>query len=145
MAEVSLSEDGRAVERDDIDTAHLLGQHDSAGAVVGSSNSGDSETIPETLEVTSTSVLAKLLVVDNSPSNVADVLDDDIGTESKEDAFGIVNESLSLIIKKVDRFEALGITGNESGSAEKVGVLGHAIGLGKDACVGNSLLFRFVL
>lgn len=65
MAIASLSEDTRTVERDDIDTAHLLGQHDSASTVVGTSNPRNSEAVPKTSKVTSASILTKLLVVDD--------------------------------------------------------------------------------
>ena len=39
----SSDKDGRRVEGDDVDTAHLLTEHDNSGGDRGSSNSGDGE------------------------------------------------------------------------------------------------------
>lgn len=81
MAVTSLSEDTRAVERDDIDTAHLLGQHDSASTIVSTSNSRNSEAVPKTSKVTSASILAKLLVVDDVRVVVITSTDDGVSSK----------------------------------------------------------------
>ncbi|KAI6750394.1 hypothetical protein HG530_014675 [Fusarium avenaceum] len=139
----SITEDTRTVERDDVDTAHLLGQHDSTGTVVGSSDSGNREAVPQTAEVASAGILLELHLVNHvgvvevastndgmsselrhrneslgessmlhqpsrrlgtevdaggeeeggdkgrtefeSPGDVADILDDDVGAETEED------------------------------------------------------------
>jgi hypothetical protein len=143
MGVAGLTEDAGAVKGDDVNTAHLLGQHDCAGTVVGSSDSGNREAVPQTAEVASAGILSELLLVDHvgvveitstydgmgselghgnetfgesamlhqpsrrlrtevdadgeeeggdkgrtefeSPSDFADILDDDVGAETEED------------------------------------------------------------
>ena len=72
-----VGKDGGTVERDDwregpsthgsltVDTAHLLGDHDGRGTIVGPSNSGDSEAVGQTGKVGRTGRLSELLLVDD--------------------------------------------------------------------------------
>jgi hypothetical protein len=39
----------------------------------------------------------------------------------------LIYQSSTFVIEKISRFEAIGVTSDESGSAEEVDVLGHAI------------------
>lgn len=48
VAEAGVLEDSRGVEGDDVDTAHLLTDHDDEGSERGSANTGDSEQLDET-------------------------------------------------------------------------------------------------
>lgn len=52
-----------------------------------------------------------------------------------------VDESSALVFKElVHEFKLLALSRDESGAAEQVGVLRHAIGLSKSAAISKSLL-----
>ena len=51
LGETSVDEDGGGVEGDDVDTAHLLGNHDGESSQVGTADSGDGEELSEAGDV----------------------------------------------------------------------------------------------
>jgi hypothetical protein len=51
LASTCLLEDGAAVERDDVDTAHLLGNHDGKGGQSGTTHARDGEKLEEALYI----------------------------------------------------------------------------------------------
>jgi hypothetical protein len=57
----------------------------------------------------------------------------------------LIDKSSAFVVEKVMGFEVVGVTGDESCSAEEVNMLGHAIGLGKGASVGDDLILGFAL
>lgn len=61
LGEAGVDENGGGVEGDDVDTAELLGQHDSEGSQVGAADTGDGEELGEAGEVVG---LAHKLVLD---------------------------------------------------------------------------------
>lgn len=61
----NLLEDRGRVERDDVDTAHLLGKHDRGSAVVGASNAGNGEAVAKTAEVVAVTGDTELFCVDD--------------------------------------------------------------------------------
>lgn len=65
-----------------VDTAHLLGNHDSRGTVVGAPDSRDGEAVPQTLEVARTGGFLKLLLVDDIGVVVVPGGDDVVGSQA---------------------------------------------------------------
>ena len=82
-------EDAGAVEGDDVDAAHLLGNHDGGGTVVGAPDSGDGEAVPETGEVGGAGGHADLLLVHDPGVVVVPGADDGVGAEAAHGLEGV--------------------------------------------------------
>lgn len=76
-----LGKDGRTVERDNVDSAHLLGNHNSGSSVVGTPDSGHTEAVPHAVEVASSTCNSELGLVNDIRVVVVASGDDGVGTE----------------------------------------------------------------
>ena len=74
-------ENGGAVEGDNVDTAHLLGNHDGRGTIVGTPDTGNPEAVPKTGEVTSATGHLELLLVDDVRVVVVSSSDNRVGAQ----------------------------------------------------------------
>lgn len=91
LEDLAVEEDER---RPTVDTAHLLSKHDSRGTVVGTSDSRDAETIPETGKVVQATCHLQFLLVNDVRVVVISGTDNGMGTQFHHGTESLSNLSM---------------------------------------------------